>query len=183
MDAHAVLFAGNSLRLLLLILFSSSSSSSSIALLVLLVLLRRRGDDDDDVNASSLVLFPSMMISSTKDDGFGVDETNATSRRQKKTTHIILRRVSRVFCVYIYFSDFSPWCSVSEARRELEQMRTFFLRLECMLGCAETPFLVKINKLISFVHHIKLIISAFRRERSIDGERDVPIPSIHRGFV
>ena len=59
---------------------SSSSSSSSVALLVLLVLLRRRGDDDDDdVNASSLVLFPSMMISSTKDfDGFGVDETNAT---------------------------------------------------------------------------------------------------------
>jgi len=91
-----------------LILFSSSSSSS-VALLVLLVLLRRRGDDDDDVNASSLVLFPSMMISSTKDfDGFGVDETNATSRRQKKTTHFALCFM-RV--LYIYFSsDFSPWC-------------------------------------------------------------------------
>jgi len=87
----------------------SSSSSSSVALLVLLVLLRRRGDDDDDdVNASSLVLFPSMMISSTKDvDGFGVDETNATFRRQKKTTHHFASRFVRV--LYIYFSsDFSP---------------------------------------------------------------------------
>ena len=48
------------------------------------------------------------------------------------------------------------------------------------LGCFETPFLVKINKLNSFVHQIKLITSAFRRTRSIDGERDVPMPSIHR---
>ena len=42
-----------------------------------------------------------------------------------------------------------------------EEMRTFFLRLECMLGCAETPFLVKINTLKSFVHQIKLIIVLF----------------------
>jgi hypothetical protein len=48
-----------------------------------------------------------MMISSTKDvDGFGVDETNATFRRQKKTTHFA-SRFMRV--LYIYFSsDFSP---------------------------------------------------------------------------
>jgi hypothetical protein len=90
-DAHAVLFAGNSLRL---ILFSSFSSSSSVALLVLLVLLRRRGDDDD-VNAL-LVLFPSM-ISLTKDDGFGVNETNATPRRQKTTHFACFMRVLYIF--------------------------------------------------------------------------------------
>jgi hypothetical protein len=92
-DAHTVLFAGNSLRLILF----SSSSSSSIALLVLLVLLRRRGDDD--VNAL-LVLFPSMIstISMTKDDGFGVNKTNATPRREK-TTHHFARfvRVAYIF--------------------------------------------------------------------------------------